>query len=649
MNDILLKDIIGWIIGLVAVVGLPLGYWYKRGRHLKALYRVKAKKSSRLCPKEVLEIRAQKNHGFHKYFFPRCEVDNIQKRLADGKNVLVIGYPLAGKSRAVLQALRTMRKRRSVTIPRLIDIDAADFRVPISFHRIRKPILLLDDLNKFIGTRNFISHLQQFINKGYLIVATCRAETELAQAKVALEQHCSSLFLDPIEIGKISREDARTIALKTGEKPPEGFDGNIGSIFIDLLAMRLRFQNDLDDNGRAVMRSIKRLFMAGVYAEQELFSIERIKAVCASDLEQLDLNKNKWYSVWDSLESNGFLRRRKENAKVEEVYLEQVVECDFSLLANFRAMMVVFRDDPEALFRTGARTGAVLYSEEIKADHLNIMHFAIEAYEAALESLNINDNAARFANTQHNLGNAYWRLAEISNKAENCRKAIAAFTQALKVYTLSRFPVDWALTLSSLGNAYQRLGEEECKVENCQKAIVACSEALKVNTLKDLPVEYAWTQNNLGNAYLCLGSAKDKADNCRKAIEAYTEALKVRTMERSPTHYAMTQNNLGNAYCKLGEVEDKAANCREAIAAFSEALKVYTVKHHRIHYAHTHNNLGAAYWSLSKVENKAQNCRLACECYEIALAVYKEYNMPMQVKMVEHNLMVLLRKQMIEE
>ena len=42
--------------------------------------------------------------------------------------------------------------------------------------------------------------------------------------------------------------------------------------------------------------------------------------------------------------------------------------------------------------------------------------------------------------TQNNLGTAYGTLAQVEDKAANCRKAIAAFEAALAIYTPEEFP-----------------------------------------------------------------------------------------------------------------------------------------------------------------------------------------------------------------
>ena len=45
----------------------------------------------------------------------------------------------------------------------------------------------------------------------------------------------------------------------------------------------------------------------------------------------------------------------------------------------------------------------------------------------------------QFADTQNNLGVAYRTLAEVEEKAVNCKRAIAAFQAALQVYTQEEF------------------------------------------------------------------------------------------------------------------------------------------------------------------------------------------------------------------
>ncbi len=685
-------DYIGWIIGIASIAaGVILYLWSQRSKQKsekRGLYKVVLKKSFDLQPAEVMgELRGSHKGGFRDYCLDRDEIDQIKKRIAAGKDVLVIGDPLAGKTRAVYEALKHAENKTAVTIPRIVDVNPNEFKVPQHLSGTRKGVLLVDDINKYVSKQHFEHLLQQYIDNGYLIIATCRKGPELDRAKSALEQIFASLFDDPVEMGKVDREEAEAVAQKTDVDMPTSYDGNIGSIFVPIEAMRQRYAEDCTDEGRAVLRSIKRLFMGGVYEEGGIYSEGHIKKVC-EELEELKLEKFKWRELLDSLASLSFLQPGKEGFAVEETYIEQIFKVDCSLLDNFRELAALFSDDPEALFKVGNRADNKQYTEDLGDDYVKVKRLAVDTFQAVLSHWSLKTHTERHAMTQNSLGIAYGKLADIEDKAANCQKAIAAYQEALKVYTLERFPMDYAMTQNNLGVAYDTLAEVEDKAANCQKAIAAYQEALNVYTLERFPIQYAMTQNNLGAAYQSLGDIKDKAANgkkaiaayqealkvyrpeqfpmqyaaiqnnlgnayrnlgdieekaanCKKAIAAYEEALKVRTLERFPMDYAMTQNNLGVAYRNLGDIEDKAANCKKAIAAYQEVLKVYTQERFPMNYANTKNNLGVAYWGLGDIADKAANCKRARKAYEAALSVYRKLDMPLQVELVERNLAIL--------
>jgi len=100
--------------------------------------------------------------------------------------------------------------------------------------------------------------------------------------------------------------------------------------------------------------------------------------------------------------------------------------------------------------------------------------------------------------TQNNLGAAYGTLAGVEEKAENCKRAIAAYEEALKVYTPERFPMYYGGTQNNLGNAYGRLAEIEEKAENCKKATKAYEEALRVYTKEEFPEIHKLITHNIG-------------------------------------------------------------------------------------------------------------------------------------------------------
>ncbi len=503
--DIVPEEYTGWIIAAASLIGAGLltllGYvvknWRTRLREKARQYKTVLKKSSDLQPEEVMgELRGSHKGGFRDYCLARDEIDQIKKRIAEGKDVLVIGDPLAGKTRAVYEALKHAENKTAVTIPRIVDVNPNEFKVPRHLSGTRKGVLLVDDINKYVSKQHFELLLQQYIDNGYLIVATCRKGPELDRAKSALEQIFASLFNDPVEMGKVDREEAEVVAKATGDKMPKQYDGNIGSIFVPIEAMRQRYANECSDEGRAVLRSIKRLFMGGVYEEGGIFSEAHLKKVC-NEIEELKLEKFKWRELLDSLANLSFLRPGREGIAVEETYIEQIFTVDCSLLDNFRDLAELFSHDPDALFKVGDRADDTQYSEELGDDFVKVKRLAVGAFQTVLSHWPPKTHPERHAMTQNNLGNAYQTVGTVEDKAANCKKAIAAYEEALKVYTLERFPIQYAASQNNLGAAYQTLGTVEDKAANCQQAREAFEAALQVYDKQNMPLQCQQVEHNL--------------------------------------------------------------------------------------------------------------------------------------------------------
>jgi len=643
--------LIGFLVGILVVVIVAILTFLpklihklkKRRQELKKHYEIMWEKSSKLKPKDLLPWRGTEDHGFHKFYHLRQQDRQIEQRLARGNHVLVIGNPLAGKTRAIYQALISSKKKYDVVIPKLLDVyNPLDIHIPSQFTRWRKRVLVLDDIDKFAAKQGFTSFLGEFIKKNVIILATCRMGTEYEMLCHSLERELE-WFGKPVEISKLSKEEKQQVEQQLGKALPERFDGNIGSIFVDIKTMRDRF-NACTAEEKGILRSLKRLHAAGIYKGRELFSLERLKLAC-DKLEGIKKEKYEWHALIDSLTKNGFvgkvserpafMEKVEEQMQTEETYLEQVIEDDFSPLANLKEMLSIFSNDPDALNDIGRKAREIGLVDLQKAGYMKV---SIEACHKALEVWNIDSFSDNYAMTHNGLGIAYTYLAEVEGKADNCRRAIAAYQEALKVYTLERFPMQYVATQNNLGTAFGTLAEVENKADNCRLAITAYQEALKVRTLERFSMDYAMTQNNLGAAYQTLAEMENKADNCHQAIAAYQEALKVRTLERFPMQYGTTQNNLGNAFGTLAEVENKAGNCHKAIAAYQEALKVRTLDRFPMDYAMTQNNLGDTYRVLAEVEDKSDNCKRAIIALQEALKVRTLERFPMQYAATQNNL-----------
>lgn len=444
------------------------------------------------------ELRGSHKGGFRDYYLPRDEIEEIRNRIAAGKDVLVIGDPLAGKSRAVYEALKHAENKTAVTIPRIVDVNPNEFKVPLHLSGTRKGVLLVDDINKYVSKQHFEHLLQQYIDNGYLIVATCRKGPELARAKSALEQIFASLFNDPVELGKVDREEAEVVAWATGDEMPERYDGNIGSIFVPIEAMRQRYANECSDEGRAVLQSIKRLFMGGVYEEGGIYSEGHIKKAC-EELEELKLEKFKCKSVLDSLTDLSFLRPGKEGIAVEETYIEQIFTVDCSLLDNFRELAKLFSDDPEALSKIGLRAYDLEFSEGLRDDFVELKRVAVKILLDASSHWSLNSHPDQYANAQGNLSNAYGALSIHENKRRNLLEAKAAVEQALRVYTKESGRMEYAGCYANLGIILRGLGgvSKHDSAGFYRNAVVCFRRALEVCTKARFSTGYAMIQNNL--------------------------------------------------------------------------------------------------------------------------------------------------------
>jgi tetratricopeptide (TPR) repeat protein len=620
--------------GVVLVILVPLvGFAYKRYRTTRKYYEFTWKDSASLKPEEILRIRGKPETGYRKYYHER-EIDRrIKEKLQGRKNVVITGDPLAGKTRAIYHALTTSHQSYNVIMVTSMDVNPEEFRIPFRLTWWRRSIVVIDEIEKCIEKQNFDRLLRRFLDSDTLIIASCRCGPEYDKLHKQLETEFPLVFSEPLEIPRLLEEEAKQIAKEAEVELAETFDGNIGSLFLPLEAMKERYK-DSNKIEQAVLRSVKRLYYAGVFEGRNTLDKQRITQVC-EEVEGIRKQPYEWTSLLAGLENKGFVEVGNGEVQIEETYFESVVEGVENPIDNLEIVVQVFLKDPKALIEVGNRGYQVGLVDVRKAEYMEV---AIRAYTEALKVYTLDRFPIQYATTQNNLGAAYQTLAEVEDTAENCNRAIAAHKEALKVHTLDRFPIQYARAQSNLGAVYGTIAGVEDKAENCNRAIAAHKEALKVHTLDRSPMDYAMTQSNLGAAYRTLAEVEDKAENCNRAIAACEEALKVYTLDRFPIQYAAAQNNLGGAYQTLAEVEDTAENCNRAIAAHKEALKVHTLDRIPIQYAMTQSNLGDTYRTLAEVENKAENCNRAIAACKEALKVHTLDRFPIQYAMTQSNL-----------
>jgi len=290
------------ILGIVVAILIPVfGFIYNRWRRLKHYYKISWKKSSSLKPEDILG-----NRPFNEYYYFREEDDKIRESLRNKKNVLIIGPPLSGKSRAVYQAL--ISNPYDVIIPKCIDINLDTFPgFPRRLAFWRPRAILFDDLHRLVERRNFEHLLNSAIENNIVIIATCCSEMEYEKTKnIMLKRwniHLETIFENIIELGRISKDIGKQIAEKVGKKWDEiKFDGTIGSIFMPLSEMERRF-NNCTDIEKTILRAMRDLYISGIYEgiyEGNLvFLKDHIKILCRK--KELKLKDFEWIGWFENL------------------------------------------------------------------------------------------------------------------------------------------------------------------------------------------------------------------------------------------------------------------------------------------------------------------------------------------------------------
>ena len=269
-----------------------------------------------------------------------------------------------------------------------------------------------------------------------------------------------------------------------------------------------------------------------------------------------------------------------------------------------------------------------LYRDRIEQgdSSLQNLEIAINAYEQVLVWLH--ETSPLWIDVLNDLGNLYWMLSRYHANPEatlkTLQQSIQAYQLALNKLDLQTQAHAYPMLQNNLGSAYADLARYQNPVENLQRSIQAYQQTLHYRKPDTEPLRYASTQNNLGTTYWSLAQYQQPEVYLKQAIAAYSEALKYYNPEQDPLSYAMIQNNLGTAYWNLSQHERPQDWLRLALGAYQTALKYRTLEAAPTAFAATQNNLGTAFWHLANHAKENPEQRLtylqqAINAYEAAL------------------------------
>ncbi len=373
---------------LLAIAFKLIGYLNKRRKLLNSIYDVKWKSTAKLRAKEVMGERGSPKIGFRDYYSSRPEDERILAKIENRENVLIVGPPLAGKTRAAYHAFKRLNKTHDVIIPRCDHINTETFLVPWNWKSWRPRILFLDDIHKYVEKKGFERLLRAFLDTDTIIVATSRSGIEYKK----IEARIGGGDIDPALIFGGSGIELKTITEEEGKRIADAvnipwanvkfnFNGTVGSILLPLREMEIRF-GQCEREEKAILRAIKLLFYSGIYKAKQFFPLDWIKIACSN--KGLEGEDYAWSNWLERLKEKEFVKLEADGVLVEEVYLEYLVklETEQTKLQVLEEMSGVFSDIPEAIFLLGNKACEFGTVELEKAE---FMKLAIEAYEEALK------------------------------------------------------------------------------------------------------------------------------------------------------------------------------------------------------------------------------------------------------------------------
>jgi len=526
------------------------------------------KKTEKLMPEDfgIAEYRD--------YYYEREADRKIREALNEGKSILIIGRPKAGKTRAAYEVVKRLEGFKVVKFwEKLLETD----KIPKSVKK-GKNVLVFDDLNKFVDKMNLYEVIKKFKekSKSVVVVATCRSGKEFEEA----EKKFSDVLrgFERVELGDVSEEEAREVANETGIEF-KSFDGTIGSVFLGLNAMRIRFEKEQEEC-KILFWGLKLLHDAGIFLPRKILVEEiyrrklkrdRISASMSIESALERLERDSFIFVFKLKEFQA-IRERHESYLDFTEYLASVD--DFRWLKG----ILVELKDAEGLFYLGNafynrelfESGIECYDESLKLKEyaeayynrglaytkLNQHEQAMEDYDRAI-ALNPN-----FAEAYYNRGNAYAKLNQPERAIKDYDRAIALNPNDAAAY-------------NNRGLAYAELNQLERAIKDYDRAI-------------ELNPALAEAYNNRGNAYA-------KLNQHERAIKDYDKAI-----ELNPNYATKAYYNRGLAYAKLNQHE-------RAIEDYEKAIELNP------NYAEAYYNRGAAYAKLNQHERAIEDYEKAIE------------------------------------
>ena len=460
----------------IALAIIPIAVWFWDG----FLTRVE-----RLHPyiffKKLNEIDYKDFHmaEFNNFYLERESDKKVRERLKNYENIIIIGKPLSGKTRAVynhLNKIKTDKKFKDFWFVKPAPVEKEElFKKEYEIPKKDKAIIVFDDLNKFVEKEFPIDVFTRVISKSkkskIVVIATCRSGNEYEKVKEVCKE-VRAILRKEIELQDISKENGKKIAKETGKSMGE-FDGTPGSITLGLEEMRTRYKS-FNDYQKSILKCIKLLNSTKFF----LTSIDLVRKVLDSEMFN-HLDPFKFDENLNVLKNNSFLSSLSDFIYLtNDVYCEKIIEFE-PMKVDFMGLKENFKE------------------KELHEELLDLGNFF--SYEKDFENAEDCYRNAIEVNSKYAI--AHYNLGILLNNFRRYEEAEKEYREAIRINP------QYALVHNNLGYLLKRLKRHE----EAEKEFI---RAIEINP------SYALANQNLAEFYFIQKYYE-------KSLEIAENALKI--------------------------------------------------------------------------------------------------------------------------
>ncbi|MEM4246832.1 MAG: tetratricopeptide repeat protein, partial [Candidatus Woesearchaeota archaeon] len=253
----------------------------------------------------------------NEFFYPSERSQKVKDRLAVSDKVVIVGSSGLGKTRIVIEVLRQLsfEEKFKDMIVAAVDPSLETGKRPIIGKRFwgKWPVVVLffDDLERYLGAFDLVDFVANFYNvaKRVIVVATCHKEVFNA---ICEKPEFTRFFSkeDILELCEYSNDEGKCIAAGLNKPFPEDFTGTVDQLVLDTPRKRQIYEEKLDDNERAILKSAKLLRTCRISA----YSAQLLKAVW----KQIFDGKGDWDGYFSKIVESYSLLRMLSSSGVEK-------------------------------------------------------------------------------------------------------------------------------------------------------------------------------------------------------------------------------------------------------------------------------------------------------------------------------------------